>query len=137
MAFIFDGVDGDIIGDFGLMQNGAAGMEIDSANPALGTPPHALVVASSFNHTNTYEMTAEEVRVPNGMSDGLLNPLIHADMVFFETTGGGAVFSTGSIAYAGALGHHGFDNPVSRLTWNVLRRFADLEPFEMPGGQGE
>ena len=131
-AFIFEGVEGDIIGDFGLMQNGAAGMEIDSANPALGTPPHALVVASSFDHTNTYELTAEEVRVPNGMSDGLLNPLIHADMTFFETTQGGAVFSTGSIAYAGALGHNGFDNPIARLTWNVLRRFSDPEPFEMP-----
>ncbi len=132
-AFIFEGVPGEILGNFGLMQNGAAGMEIDSANPALGTPPHALVVASSFNHTNTYEMTAEEVRIPNGMSDGLLNPLIHADMTFFETSGGGAVFSTGSIAYAGALSHNGFDNPIAKLTWNVLRRFADSQPFKMPG----
>ena len=133
VSFIFEGVQGDILGDFGLMQNGAAGLEIDSANPALGTPPHALVIASSFNHTNTYEMTAEEVRIPNGMSDGLLNPLIHADMTFFETPEGGAVFSTGSIAYAGALGHNGFDNSIAKLTWNVLRRFADPIPFDMPG----
>ncbi|HEX6013578.1 MAG TPA: hypothetical protein VFY87_17605, partial [Geminicoccaceae bacterium] len=38
---------------------------------------------------------------------------------------GGAVFSTGSIAYAGSLSWNGYDNNVCRLTSNVLRRFAD------------
>jgi N,N-dimethylformamidase len=131
-AFIFDGVEGEIIGDFGLLQGGAAGLEIDSVDSALGTPPHALVIARSENHSNTYELVNEEVRVAHGMTDGLANPQIHADMVFFETANGGAVFSTGSIAYAGALGHNGFDNPVARLSWNVLRRFADKTPFTMP-----
>jgi len=68
------------------------------------------------------------------MTDGLANPQIRADMVFFETPGGGAVFSTGSIAYAGALGHNNFDNAIAELTWNVLRRFADPAPFAMPAG---
>jgi N,N-dimethylformamidase len=131
-AFIFDGVEGEIIGDYGLLQGGAAGIEIDAVDAALGTPPHALVVARSENHSNTYELVNEEVRVAHGMTDGLANPQIHADMVFFEVEGGGAVFSTGSIAYAGALGHNGFDNPVARLSWNVLRRFADPTPFTMP-----
>ena len=44
----------------------------------------------------------------------------------------GAVFSTGSIAYAGALPVNGFDNNIARLTPNVLRRFADDRPFRMP-----
>jgi N,N-dimethylformamidase len=132
-AFIFEGVSGDILGDFGMLQGGAAGIEIDSADPALGTPPHALVVARSENHSNTYELVNEEVRVAHGMTDGISNPLIHADMIFFETDSGGAAFSTGSIAYAGALGHNGFDNPIARLTWNVLRRFADPQPFVPPG----
>jgi N,N-dimethylformamidase len=131
-AFIFEGVAGDILGDFGLLQGGAAGIEIDAVDAALGTPPHALVVARSENHSNTYELVNEEVRVAHGMTDGLANPQIHADMVFFETVNGGAVFSTGSIAYAGALGHNGFDNAVARLSWNVLRRFADPTPFKLP-----
>ena len=131
-AFIFAGVPERVIGDFGTMQGGAAGLEIDCVDPVLGTPPHALVLASSADHSNTYELVAEEVRVAHGMTDGLLAPEIRADMVFFETPGGGAVFSTGSIAYAGALGYNGFDNPVARLTWNVLRRFSDAAPFAMP-----
>ena len=91
------------------------------------------MLARSENHSNTYELVAEEVRIPHGATNAMLNPAIHADLVFFETEGGGAVFSTGSIAYAGSLSWNGFDNNVARLTENVLRRFIDPEPFEPPG----
>jgi N,N-dimethylformamidase len=133
VAFMFEGIADQILGDFGVLQGGAAGLEIDSADPALGTPPHALVVARSENHSNTYELLAEEVRIPHGATDALLSPEIHADLVFFETPAGGAVFSTGSIAYAGSLSWNGFDNNLCRLTTNVLRRFADAAPFPPPG----
>jgi len=129
---MFEGVEGELLGDFGVLQGGAAGLEIDCADDRLGTPPHALVVAASENHSNTYELVAEEVNVPSGVSDGTINPSIHADITFFETPGGGAVWSTGSIAYAGSLGWKGFDNNIARLTTNVLGRFKDETPFELP-----
>ncbi len=129
VAFMFEGIEDELLGDFGLLQGGAAGLEIDCADPALGTPPHALVVARSENHSNTYELVAEEVRIPHGATDAVLNPAIHADLVFFETPQGGAVFSTGSIAYAGSLSWNRFANNIARLTANVLRRFADATPF--------
>ena len=132
-AFMFEGVEDEILGDFGIIQGGTAGIEIDCVDPALGTPPHALVVARSENHSNTYELVAEEVRIPHGAANAVQNPDIHADLVFFETPGGGAVFSTGSIAYAGSLSWNGFDNNIARLTTNVLRRFADPTPFAFPG----
>ena len=90
------------------------------------------MVARSENHSNTYELVAEEVRIPHGSTDAVLNRDIHADITFFETEGGGAVFSTGSIAYAGSLSWNGFDNNIARLTTNVLRRFADEAPFPLP-----
>jgi N,N-dimethylformamidase beta subunit-like, C-terminal len=132
VAFMFEGVEDEILGDFGVLQGGTAGLEIDSVDPALGTPPHALVVARSENHSNTYELVAEEVRIPHGSTDAVLNEDIHADLTFFETPEGGAVFATGSIAYAGSLSWNGFDNNIARLTTNVLRRFADEAPFEAP-----
>jgi len=49
---------------------------------------------------------------------------VRGDMVFFELPNGGAVFSTGSIAWCGCLSHNEYDNAVSRITENVLRRFA-------------
>ena len=50
-------------------------------------------------------------------------------MVFYETPNGGGVFSVGSITWCGALAHRGYDNNVSRITANVLRRFASAEPL--------
>ena len=54
---------------------------------------------------------------------------VRGDMVFFEGPKGGAVFSTGSIAWCGSLSHNDYDNNVSRITENVLRRFDSCEPF--------
>jgi hypothetical protein len=44
--------------------------------------------------------------------------------VYFETTAGGAVFSTGSITFCGSLSGNSYDNNVSRMLENVLWRFA-------------
>ncbi|MBJ3776755.1 LamG domain-containing protein [Acuticoccus mangrovi] len=129
-AFIFEGVEGDVFGDFGVMLGGAAGVEIDAVDPRRGTPPHALVVASSSGHTNVYEESEE--LFPNDPLDPEAPDPVRADMVFFEVPGGGAVFSVGSIGYAGSLAHAGYDNPIARLTGNVLARFRDPTPFKMP-----
>jgi N,N-dimethylformamidase len=47
--------------------------------------------------------------------------------VYFTTKGGGAVFSTGSIAWASALPVNQFDNTVSRITANVVDAFVGRE----------
>jgi N,N-dimethylformamidase len=131
-SFIFKGVEDEKLGEFGIVYNGAAGLELDSADEALGTPPHALVVASSENHSNAFQLVPEELTITYAGIDAVFNPRIRADMTFFETPNGGAVWSTGSIAYVGSLGHNTYDNNISRLTENVLRRFLDPTPFEMP-----
>jgi N,N-dimethylformamidase len=132
IAWAFSGVPDTLLGNFGILQGGAAGLEIDAVDFRLGTPPHALVIGRSENHSNTYELVAEEVLIPHGATDAIINPDIHADLTFFETPEGGAVFSTGSIAYAGSLAWNDFDNNLFRLTTNVLNRFNDPTPFVMP-----
>ena len=130
-AFIFEGVGEDEpIGDFGLMGGGAAGIEIDRAEPELGTPPHALVLASSAGqHSDAYLAAIEELLENGPETSGAQCDTVRADMVYFKTPNGGAVFSTGSIAWCGALSHHGYQNNVSRITDNVLRRFASGDPM--------
>jgi len=130
--FIFDGVQDEVLGDFGVAWGGAAGLELDAFNPALGSPPWALVVASSEDHSNAFQLVNEEINVSFAGADGRFSPAVRADMVFYEHPGGGAVFSTGSIAYVGSLANKGYDNNISRLTLNVLRRFLDPAPFAMP-----
>jgi N,N-dimethylformamidase len=132
-AFVFAGVDDDaVIGDFGGLGGGAAGIELDRADPLLGTPPHALVLASSEGHSNVYVPTPEEILAMYPGLDGVEHPEVRADMLFFETPAGGAVWSTGSIAWSCALAYRSHDNNVARITGNVLRRFLDPTPFAMP-----
>jgi N,N-dimethylformamidase len=124
--FIFEGIDrraGRKFGAFGLSGNGAAGMEIDRADFALGTPPRAVILGSSKSHTDIYLMTPEDMLDPTPDMSGTQNETIRSDLVYFETEGGGAVFSTGSIAWASAMAWNRYENEVSRLTLNVLRRF--------------
>lgn len=135
-GWILDGVEQSTFGGHGLSGHGAAGFELDRADKALGTPAHAVVLATSEGH----EPEAPWVLVPEerlthittipGQSE---QELIHSDIVFFETPGGGAVFSVGSITYCGSLLTNGGDNDISRLTKNVLDRFADpTTKFKMP-----
>jgi N,N-dimethylformamidase len=132
VSWIFDGLDPEaVIGDFGILQGGAAGYEIDRHEIAKGSPRHSVVVASSSGHSNLYDLMVPSIL------DTLPDPRraedpIRADMVFFETGAGGAVFSVGSIAWAGSLSHDSYDNSVSRVTRNVLDRFADATPFAPP-----
>ena len=131
--FIFEGIgDDEVIGDFGILGGGASGSEIDATDPMLGTPAHTLVVASSEGHSaNTY-LVPDETGFHHSAMDGAQNPRVRADMTFFETARGGAVFSVGSIAWAASLSHNGYDNNVARLSENVVRRFLDPDPFTMP-----
>jgi N,N-dimethylformamidase len=129
-TFIFKGVGtNELIGDFGLVGGGAAGLELDCVSEALGTPPNAYLLASSENHTDNYFVALEETLQPGPGRGGQEHPLVRGDMVFFETRQGGAVFSVSSMTWAGSLAHNGYDNNVSRITNNVLKRFLDPKPF--------
>jgi N,N-dimethylformamidase len=134
-AFIFEGVGGDeTIGACESLVNewGAAGYEIDRADEALGTPPHALVVATATGYSDVYQHVVDELLGSDSRQGGSVEPRVRSDMVFFECPNGGAVFSVGSIAWCGCLSYNGYYNSVSRITENVLRRFTDDEPFAPP-----
>ncbi|MEP4422512.1 MAG: N,N-dimethylformamidase beta subunit family domain-containing protein [Nitratireductor sp.] len=131
-AFVFEGIDDEIIGDFGLTGGGAAGMELDRHDVSIGSPPHSIVVASSEKHTEAHVFVVEDMLFNHMGTTGDVCEKVRADMVFFETPRGGAVFSVGSIAFSGSLPWNGFDNNVSRLTHNVLKRFLDPAPFVEP-----
>jgi N,N-dimethylformamidase len=113
--FVFDGVEAGIIGNFGLNLGSAAAVEMDA------TPP--------------WESDAEETRVPLARASHELftspkaatTPPV-ADITLTAHPGGGAVFAAGSIAWTGSLSHNGYDNSVSRITENVLRRFLERPP---------
>jgi N,N-dimethylformamidase len=124
-AFIFEGVGKDeLIGNFGLSTGAAAGFEIDRLDYILGTPPQTLLLASSEPHHDSYWHVVEEISIPGIHECGAKSKKVQAHLAYYEHSGGGAVFSVGSIAWAGSLSHNQYANNVSRITENVLRKFA-------------
>lgn len=137
VAFVLEGVDecvdGDTWGQFGNQGGGAAGEEIDRFDATLGSPAHAVVLASSENHRPGMLRVKEEFHMMEPPGN---DPKVRADMVFFEVPGGGAVFSTGSISFAGSLAYNDYHNEIAQITGNVLRRFINAEHFHMPAHAG-
>jgi N,N-dimethylformamidase len=130
VSWIFEGVGADeLIGDFGLVGGGAAGLELDTYDLELGTPPEALILASSEGHTNAYMQVVEELFFNVPSMGGVENPRVRADMVYYPTPNGGAVFSVSSIAYCGSLSHNNYNNNISQITDNVLHKFMSDEPL--------
>src|SRR5580658_4526266 len=111
-AWIFDGIDDEIIGDYGLSGGGAAGFELDRADDALGTPDGTAILARSENPTASHFTVPEEVLAGHLTITGeSVKDLIRAEIVWFERNGGGAVFSVGSITFCGSLWRNGFEGP--------------------------
>ncbi|WP_407169101.1 N,N-dimethylformamidase beta subunit family domain-containing protein [Bradyrhizobium sp. ORS 111] len=131
VSWLTKGIDGEIIGDFGLAYGGAAGVGLDRCDPALGTPPHTKVIASSGGHTDNYLVNPEVIHYAFEGLSGSYDYRVRADMAYFTAPHHGAVFSAGSVAFGQALPVNNFDNNVSRLLANVVDAF--VRPGALPG----
>lgn len=127
MGWMFEGIDDDVLGDFGLVGGGAAGLELDIYDPSRGSPPETRVVATSANHTHAYQEVVERLYFNAPGTGGGESVNVRADIVYCPASNGGATWSVSSIAYCGSLSHNGYDNNISRLTANVLSTFAKDE----------
>ncbi len=124
-AWIFDGIDSAIIGDYGLSGGGAAGFELDRADATQGTPDEAVILARSEDPPASFVTVPEELLSHvNTLSGEPVGDLMRAEIVFFSTPSGGAVFSVGSITFCGSLWQNGqATGPISRLLENIVLRF--------------
>jgi N,N-dimethylformamidase len=133
-AWMFEGIGPqEQIGNFGLGLGGAAGIEIDRYDLALGTPPHALLLASSHGHSDNYPLVSEEITYAFPGRGGTQDPLVRADITYFTTAHDGACLSIGSIAWSQALPYRNGDNNVGRIMRNVVDAF--LRPGPLPGSE--
>jgi len=136
-AWIFEGTgEGEIFGDYGVdrVNGGVVGFEIDRYNPGNGAPRHTLRLATS----EPLLPKVEEVKLSMMPLAVYYSPApeehsARADLLFFETPNGGAMFSTGSITWMSSTPQNNYDNDVARITLNVIRRFLDPKPFPAVG----
>ncbi len=129
VAFVFEGAEGATFGLQGAIGGGCAGIEVDRHDEALGSAPYAWRIASSLPFDGTYLVANEELLVSRPTLSAAYSPAVRADVVLQPVPGGGAVFSTGSIAWVGGLAAEGGDAAVQRITGNVLRRFLQPDPL--------
>jgi len=125
VAWVMDGVTAEVFGDSGLGLDGASGLELDRYDLAWGTPPNTWLLAASEGHSDHYPHVSEEVMFNYPGLAGTQDFQVRGDITLFGTTGGGAVFATGSIAWGQALP---INADVARITLNVLQRFMQDGP---------
>lgn len=124
LSWIFEGIGPDeLIGTDGF-GGGASGDEIDRLDYALGTPSNAILLASSIQHDDSFGLFNEDSMFPMVDTLGSTCDKVRSDLVYYETSGGGAVLSVGSINWYCSLGWDGYNNNVAQLTGNVLREFV-------------
>jgi N,N-dimethylformamidase len=126
VASFFDGIGKDeIVGNFGIVMDGAAGDEVDRMDYGLGTPTHTLRLATSLPFPDQYQLAVDDVRNLTPTFGGSQTDLVRADMTWFDLPGGGEVFSVGSVSWPAAMGWNGGDNNVDLLCTNVLKRLLE------------
>lgn len=122
-SWVWEGVDASSkLGKYGLA-GGASGDELDRLDYAIGSPANAVLLARSERHDDHFMLFNEELIFPMIGTLGSTSPLVRSDMVYYETSGGGAVFSVGSINWNNSLAWDGYKNDIAQVTWNVLRQF--------------
>ena len=81
-------------------------------------------LAQSFDIDNKFVLVPEEILTHLTNLSGVPEADVkRADMVYFTTNTGGQVFSTGSITFCGSLPWNNFENNISKLLENVIKKF--------------
>ena len=125
MDWVFDGINDDLLGDFGFSGHGAAGFELDRRDEKLDDGEDITILAQSYDEDNRFILVPEEMLTHLTNLSGVPEADVkRADMVYFKTHTGGQVFAAGSITFCGSLPWNNYENNVSKLLRNVVRKFV-------------
>jgi hypothetical protein len=119
--------EGELLGEnsLGALGGGASADEIDRMDCTYGSPSNIVVVASSIGHPDTFGLFPEDPGFPMMNTLGTQTDLTRSDITYYKTSGGGAVFSVGSISWCCALGWDSYRNNIALLTrkysWSLQR----------------
>ena len=110
------------LGKYGLA-GGASGDELDRLDYGIGSPSNAVLLARSERHDDHFMLFNEELIFPMIGTLGSTSELVRSDIVYYETSGGGAVFSVGSINWNNSMAWDGYENDTAQVTKNVIDQF--------------
>jgi N,N-dimethylformamidase len=122
-AWLFEDVQEDTFGREGMVLGGAAGYEVDSTDPHLGTSPDTIIVARADGFPASFYQDA--TRWYEGGEPEMASRRV-AEMTLRRLSSGGVIFSASSVAWCGALPADGSMNDVGRITRNLLKRLSSM-----------
>jgi N,N-dimethylformamidase len=117
-AWIFEGVEGDLIDTESVVLGSPAGFEYDRADTRQGTDERAVRVATAYFENSVAEYAVGETHWFGAPAENR-SDLAYVPGRYRE----GDVFSVGSIAWVGCLLTSG-PNAVATITANVIRHFT-------------
>jgi N,N-dimethylformamidase len=120
IAWIFDGVDGDIDTE-SIIMGQPCGFEVDQMSHLQGTPSKAVRLASA-----TFEPPITLAQLMEEQYSGQL-PENRADLVYIPGDRCGGIFAASSIAWTGCLWTDGGSNKVAKIMSNLLARFTTAD----------
>lgn len=122
-----------LLGVHGLA-GGASGDELDRLDFGIGTPSNAILLARSQRHDDHFMLFNEELIFPMIGTLGSSSELVRSDMVYFQAgSGGGSIFSVGSINWNNSLCWDDYENDIATVTDNVLFEFLGRRGRERKG----
>ncbi|KAL9183994.1 hypothetical protein ACHAXT_002080 [Thalassiosira profunda] len=126
MDWLFEGVESELLGDFGFSGNGAAGFELDRVDRRLdGEDYDITILAQAFDEDNKFMLPPEEVLTTYSILSGTsADRARRSDMVYFRMASGAQVFSAGSITFCGSLPWNDYANNIATIVGNVIEQFS-------------
>ncbi len=127
--FLFKGSgheDATVVGDSGLLPDAAFGNLVDLTNFDFGTPRNTVLFASTRlagGRLDSHVSCLEEAGYPVRPYLEIQQPRIRSDLIYFDTSSGGAVFAVGSVNWIGSIASNNYDNNIAQMTRNALHGF--------------
>jgi N,N-dimethylformamidase len=85
MDWVFDGINGELLGDFGFSGHGAAGFELDRRDEKLDEGEDIITLAQSYDEGNRFILVPEEMLTHlTNLSGSPEADAKRADMVYFK-----------------------------------------------------
>lgn len=117
-AWVFEGIEGEIVSARSDLLGRPAGFEYDRMDFAMGSPAETVLLASAHFDEVATEYTINDSRWTGMPAEN------RSDIILIETPMRGSVFAAGSVSWTTALFDNDGDNAVSKVTQNVVARFS-------------
>lgn len=124
--WIIKGVDGEIIGDVGFVNDGVVGLLFDYYDCVLGMLLYIKIIVLLGGYMDSYVVNQQFVFYFYFGFYGLYDWWVYVDMIYFMVFNGGVVFVCGLVVFVQLLLVNNFRNGLFCVLVNVVEVFVGV-----------